>query len=709
MFQKITHTSVPYILPAIACVMFGAFLYYTLTPDTNAANRADWKAGNIISDAEFTNANGMSEGEIQTFLDKTVNGCDPKGQQRSEYDSRYTRAEYAARVGWPGPEYTCINMYYEVPKKVAGNFIPASNYGGKPIPSGAKSAAWIIKDAAVTYNINPKVLLVKLATESAGPLTADKWPLKYQYDFSMGAYCPDSGPGGSANCDPTYAGFSLQMYSSAKLLRSYLDGMDQSWWGCVENGKKVQCAQNRLNGPYPGESYKVPFTTNAILWNVKQRGCGAANVYLENKATTALYYYTPYQPNNAALNNMYGTGDNCSAYGNRNFWRVYWDWFGNTREPAKFENFSSPRRLTLNAATEKINANNSQPASSTLPSGMVRKFTSKVILPNGDLCFRTETDADQNLPLCVPAKYLSEITIEYSDVAMAEQYQQVKTTAYKVNLRENKRVSDHYEKTRQLIFTKKTTIEDIDYLISSYDVDNGSEVGVPASLVEQSYRFEPISPSLMRIKDPTYKRSVSKLEKIDGELPEYTARIFTSRAKVGNQWLYRTESDQSWVLGKAIPEADLLTNPIEPFSSPRCMVTTQPVKFFDSKLSEISSRMVPKNFTKLFTNKIMTEHNWYYQAALDPSTQEPLFISSSSLKDTPCYEDFSSPRELTLNRNQAKVNISDMSNETTFPRGMTRKYVSKVLVNNTWYFRTETDTDSNINLAFPASSLSEKH
>ena len=33
-------------------------------------------------------------------------------------------------------------------------------------------------------------------------------------------------------------------------------------------------------------------------------------------------------PNKASLANLRGTGDNCSSYGNRNFWRFYWDWFG---------------------------------------------------------------------------------------------------------------------------------------------------------------------------------------------------------------------------------------------------------------------------------------------------------------------------------------------------------------------------------------------
>ena len=49
---------------------------------------------------------------------------------------------------------------------------------------------------------------------------------------------------------------------------------------------------------------------------------------LKSQATANLYYYTPYTPNDAALKNLYGSGDSCSAYGNRNFWRFFHDWFG---------------------------------------------------------------------------------------------------------------------------------------------------------------------------------------------------------------------------------------------------------------------------------------------------------------------------------------------------------------------------------------------
>ncbi len=273
--------------------------------NAGAVTSADWRAGRIIDDYIFTNSNDMSVSGIQDFLNSKVPSCDTNGTRpASEYGRpALTHAQYAAMKGWAAPPYICLRDYYEVPKTSPGPGIPANNYTGT-IPAGAISASQMIYDAAQQYRINPKVLLVKLGTESHGPLTSDSWPLRWQYTFAMGAHCPDSGPGGSANCDTNYAGFSIQIREAASLLRWYLDGMTQSWW-----------------------QYRKPYQVNSILWKPITSGCGSGDVYIESKATAALYTYTPYQPNQAALNNMYGLGDSCSSYGNRNFWRVYNDWF----------------------------------------------------------------------------------------------------------------------------------------------------------------------------------------------------------------------------------------------------------------------------------------------------------------------------------------------------------------------------------------------
>jgi len=129
-------------------------------------------------------------------------------------------------------------------------------------------------------------------------LVTDDWPWPSQYAKATGYACPDSG-----SCDSQYSGFFNQVYSAARQYRRY-----------VRDATSFSYRMGR---------------DNYIQYN-PNTGCGGSNVFLLNGSTAALYNYTPYQPNAAALNNLYGTGDGCSSYGNRNFWRMYNDWFGPT-------------------------------------------------------------------------------------------------------------------------------------------------------------------------------------------------------------------------------------------------------------------------------------------------------------------------------------------------------------------------------------------
>jgi len=259
---------------------------------THAVAASDWKAGNIIDDSLFYDNSSMTVDQIQAFLNSRVTVCDTNGSQ-SAADLGYpnmTHAQYAAMQGWAGPPYICLRDYYQVPDSTR----IISNFQGST-PSGAISAAQIIKRAADTYNISPKALLATLQKESLN-LIYDSWPMLSQYKNAMGYACPDTAP-----CDPQYAGFYNQMHNAARQFDLY----------------------RKYSNSY---RYK-PFQANSIYFNPNYN-CGASNVYVENYATAGLYNYTPYQPNQAALNSLYGTGDACSAYGNRNFWRLYNDWFG---------------------------------------------------------------------------------------------------------------------------------------------------------------------------------------------------------------------------------------------------------------------------------------------------------------------------------------------------------------------------------------------
>jgi LysM repeat protein len=235
-----------------------------------AANAAWFNPGQIISDSAFYTSGTMSAVDIQRFLNGKVAGC---------------RADPTR----PG----CLKDYRLSTPAVTGT---AGRCASLPAKTNV-SAAEIIYDVSIACGISPKVLLVKLQKEQG--LVTSTNPSARAYEFALGMDCPDT----PAGCSAASAGFFWQLYKGAGQLQWYSNPAGSFTW------------------LKPGRTISRPYQAN-------NPGCGAQSFVLENKATAALYYYTPYVPNQTALGNLYGVGDVCSAYGNRNFFRDYTDWFG---------------------------------------------------------------------------------------------------------------------------------------------------------------------------------------------------------------------------------------------------------------------------------------------------------------------------------------------------------------------------------------------
>jgi len=249
---------------------------------SSAANPNNFNAGNIISDAVMANYTSMTEQDIQNFLN-SKNTCDNRN-----YDLylQYTKAHPTISWHWEGEPYN-------------GHFVclAEEKFGDTASEIGTgKTAAQIIYEAAQEYRINPQVLLVLLQKESS--LITDKVPNSFDYGQATGYGCPDT-----AACDKKYSGFKNQVSRAAELFRYVLD----------HNSVYYPAGRTVYVGYHPSSS------------------CGGTQVRIENRATAALYQYTPYQPNAASLNAGYGQGDSCSAYGNRNFYLYFSDWFGSTQ------------------------------------------------------------------------------------------------------------------------------------------------------------------------------------------------------------------------------------------------------------------------------------------------------------------------------------------------------------------------------------------
>lgn len=263
----------------VAASLFG--LYHIIRPDNNAkASLAGFDRGNIISDFVMGNKNTMSETDINNFL-HSKNSCNDRDWNKYQY---YTARGY--QYTWKDGHFVCM---------------ADEDFGGQSI-------AHIIYRAAQDYSINPQVLITLLQKEQG--LVTDTFPNHDQYAKATGFGCPDTGNG----CDPIYGGMEAQIRKAAQLYREVLDG---GW------------------SNYPA------YTTQYIQYT-PDRQCGGTNVYIANRATSALYRYTPYTPNDAVLSVSPGTEVNCGAYGNTNFYHWFTSWFGSTQVSVPKSNIVLP-------------------------------------------------------------------------------------------------------------------------------------------------------------------------------------------------------------------------------------------------------------------------------------------------------------------------------------------------------------------------------
>lgn len=274
------HKARAWVSIAIGATLVGAILVpAATTPATAATSTASgWNAGLIISDANFYNSASMTSIDIQVFLnDKGASCTQPANTKTTTYAP-------------------CLKDLTATTSSIAATSYCAAYQGAKN-----ETAAQIIAKVAQACAINPAVLLVtlqkeqRLVTRASVPVAA--------YAAATGANCPDTG-----SCSTKYAGFVKQVYRTGELFQYYKANATRYTY---QAGKTV-----------------------SILYSTKS-SCGSSKVAIQNQATAALYIYTPYQPNAAALAAGWGEGNACSSYGNRNFWLLYTSWFGDPLATAK--------------------------------------------------------------------------------------------------------------------------------------------------------------------------------------------------------------------------------------------------------------------------------------------------------------------------------------------------------------------------------------
>lgn len=257
----------------VALLSVAVFSLSFVTPRHASAD--SFNQNNIIDDAVFDNANSMSAGQIDSWLN----------------------------TNFPS---SCIstNNGFSSPDPIGYNPSQGFLYGGNV------SAGQVIYDASQAYGINPQVLISTLQKESSVVSGDASYHCAYM-NTAMGYGCPDSG---SCPTDPaTMSGFSKQVIHAAWLFKFGEQRSEgNTGWAVIKGGWD--------NSDDPPTCYGGPMTQGTL-----SRGCGQAATYydgyttidgtavhMDDGATAALYWYTPH------------------FSGNQHFFSIFTGWFGST-------------------------------------------------------------------------------------------------------------------------------------------------------------------------------------------------------------------------------------------------------------------------------------------------------------------------------------------------------------------------------------------
>ncbi|WP_338063831.1 hypothetical protein [Actinomyces ruminis] len=234
-------------------------------PAAIARDMTGFDAEHIIDDDVFYDSTTMTAAEVAAFIDTVNAGC------QSGID------------GTP-----CLaDATFDTEDREASTACP----GGYTAATG-ETAAEIISQVAASCDINPRVLLVLLQKEQ-GLLTASGLALnESRYQAATGYACPDG-----QECDSEYAGFFRQVYGAASQFQTYR--LDPYGFQVVA-----------------GTATQLSYSPNSL--------CGTGELTVANQATAGLYNYTPYLANAAAADG----GDDCTSWGNWNFYGYYRTLFG---------------------------------------------------------------------------------------------------------------------------------------------------------------------------------------------------------------------------------------------------------------------------------------------------------------------------------------------------------------------------------------------
>ena len=637
-----------------AFVLLSTLVVTSSTSQVDAV--AGFEAGRIIDDQTMRNSSSMSASQIQTFLNSKLRTCDTYGAQM--YSSTQTRKQYAASRGVSTP-FTCLKDYKE----------------------GAKTSAQLIKEKADKYGINPQVLIVLLQKEQG--LVTDDWPWPVQYRTATGYGCPDTAP-----CASEYFGLANQLDWAAKMFRAIVD-QSPNWYS-----------------PY------MAGYNPTVYWHPDTSRCGGRSLNISNWSTASLYSYTPYRPNQAALNAGYGVGNTCSAYGNRNFFLYFRDWFGSPNNSAQHVSLDTPRWMQVNKDTYKIDHNTGQQTGNIVRAGSEIFFPDKITY-GGTTYLRTKYDSDRSINVGIPLSDISNISPNYTSLPGSGWKTLSKASPYLDPTTEVSAGGSSLQVGRELYFDSQTTVGGKTYWRTKEDSSRGISRGfLSTNISEITPTYTTLSsPSVMVAAKDIYKKNILNESNSGNIIKSGTKLTFADSVKIGGKEYWRVAQDSTNSLNIGIlrselkyPEPDYTT--LENPKIRRALESAPKISLLDGKSTAIS---ISRDQDIAYSDRTVFNGVTYLRSEYDAKRGNHLGVIESAVKpiqEALKFVPLDTPRTMKTTKNIRKVDMVTLQRSgNTVSSGTSIKFTTKILYNGQWHLRSEYDSKRGITMVIPFSEL----
>lgn len=216
------------------------------------------------------------------------------------------------------------------------------------------------------------------------------------------------------------------------------------------------------------------------------------------------------------------------------------------------------------------------------------------------------------------------------------------------------------------------------------------------------------NPRWMEVINDINKITISSGEETSQQITGGTQLMFTTKVFARGQWYLRTEYDSNNSIEIGIPLSNLREIPYTPISTPTYMEFNKDSNKFNPLNSKMDgAQFFKKGFTIKINDEITVNGVKYYRSVFDNNNNINRAIKASDLSPI-SYVSFENPRYMVINKETQKINpSSNIKDENVIPKDTQFKFTSKTTINGVRYFRTEEDTNNNIQLAIPSSDINE--